>query len=135
MNLHFSVPFALARSNSTELHDTSQYTKLSIKLVQEQTKHKRPILFIVPARTSNALLEYTIHGKNKDLFGLRHDPDGIVALYYLDKVVTDPPLDSVIHHVRVIGLKTRHARHHHHHEEKELNIKVKIVVVKKQAIQ
>ena len=101
---------------------------MTIRLQYEQTKHKRPILFIVPARTASTVLNYTMHGKNKDLFGLRHDPDGFLALYYLKKVT--PVLGkSVIHHVRVLGENENQSdntsRHHH---KKELNMKVKLVV-------
>ncbi len=109
--------------------EKSQYTKLTIKLEHEQTSHKRPILFIVPARTTT-VLEYAIHGKDKDLFGLKEDAEGLLALYYEKKVTppasTETNSHPVIHHVRILGLKSRHARHHH--EEKELNMKVKIVV-------
>merc|ERR1719273_2359338 len=53
---------------------TRRNTKMTIRLQYEQTKHKRPILFIVPARTASTVLQYTVHGKNKDLFGLqKHD--------------------------------------------------------------
>lgn len=118
-----SVPVALNVSEWVE--SKNGHTKVNIKLRAEQTKHKRPILFIVPARSST-LLDYTVHGKDRDLFGLRHDSGGIWALYYNSKV---KPSNSVInHHVRVIGLKSRQARHQHQH--KELNMKVKIVVVK-----
>jgi len=138
------VPFALKSSktfkNSTQ--ETRKYTKMTIRLQYEQTKHKRPILFIVPARTASTVLDYTIHGKNKDLFGLRHDPDGFLALYYLKKVTPVINLEkSVIHHVRVLGEdninnnlesenpKTPKTSRHQHHK-KELNMKVKLVVGK-----
>ena len=117
---------------------------MTIRLQYEQTKHKRPILFIVPARTASTVLDYTIHGKNKDLFGLRHDPDGFLALYYLKKVTPVINLEkSVIHHVRVLGEdnnninnlesenpKTPKTSRHHQHHKKELNMKVKLVVGK-----
>ena len=124
---HFSVPFALRSQrsiNSSESQETQPFTKLSIKLKEGQTKHKRPILFIVPARASQHL-SYTIHGKNKDLFGLKEETDGIFALYYLKKVkISD---NTVIHHViRIIGEKPRQTRNHHH--KKVLNMKVKILV-------
>ena len=65
---------------------SKQYTKLSIRLKSGQTKHKRPILFIVPAEASNSKLTYSLHGKDKDLFGLREESDGIQALFYKQKV-------------------------------------------------
>ena len=104
-----------------------QYTKLSIRLKAAQTKHKRPILFIVPAEASTKLI-YTIHGKDKDLFGLREEADGILALFYKHQVKQNASEDnSVIHHqIRVIGQKTRHARHEHN--LKDLNMKIKITV-------
>ena len=115
---------------------------MTIRIQYEQTKHKRPILFIVPARTASTVLDYTIHGKNKDLFGLRHDPDGFLALYYLKKVTPVINLEkSVIHHVRVLGEdninnnlesenpKTPKTSRHQQHK-KELNMKVKLVVGK-----
>ena len=116
-------------TNITENEQSKQYTRLSIRLNQEQTKHKRPILFVVPARTST-VLKYTVHGRDKDLFGLRHDPDGLLALFYQMKVQPglQQPSNSVIHHVRVIGQKSRYARHDL--ASKELNMKLKIVVVK-----
>ena len=116
---------------------------MTIKLQYEQTKHKRPILFIVPARTASTVLQYTVHGKNKDLFGLqRHDSsDGFLALYYLKKVT--PILGkSVIHHVRVLGTsiganlgqstgQQENSSRNRDSNKKELNMKVKIVVVAK----
>ena len=143
--IFFTVPFALKTSrvfkNSTG--ETRKYTKMTIKLQYEQTKHKRPILFIVPARTESSVLKYTMHGKNKDLFGLRHDPDGFLALYYLKKV-TPISEKSVIHHVRVLGEHTQPidsasietnkqistTSRHQASNKKELNMKVKLVVGK-----
>merc|ERR1712008_3273 len=133
------LPFALKSSetfkNSTQ--ETRKYTKMTIRLQYEQTKHKRPILFIVPARTASTVLDYTIHGKNKDLFGLRHDPDGFLALFYLKKV-TPISGNSVIHHVRVLGEHTQSitsastisTSRHQASNKKELNMKVKLVVGK-----
>ena len=138
--IFFTVPFALKTSrvfkNSTG--ETRKYTKMTIKLQYEQTKHKRPILFIVPARTESSVLKYTMHGKNKDLFGLRHDPDGFLALYYLKKVTPNLAGKSVIHHVRVLGEQTQSITStststnakHQASNKKELNMKVKLVVGK-----
>ena len=114
---------------------------MTIKLQYEQTKHKRPILFIVPARTASTVLQYTVHGKNKDLFGLqKHDStDGFLALYYKKKVT--PILGkSVIHHVRVLGTsiganpgqqEKNSSSRNRDSNKKELNMKVKIVVLAK----
>ena len=124
-----SVPFAMdnfikERTNSSL---SKQYTKLSIRLKSGQTKHKRPILFIVPAEASTKLT-YTLHGKDKDLFGLREESDGILALFYKQQVSKAASSDSsVIHHIRVIGQKARHARHEHN--SKDLNMKIKIAVL------
>jgi len=107
---------------------SKQYTKLSIRLKSGQTKHKRPILFIVPAEASNSKLTYSLHGKDKDLFGLREESDGIQALFYKQKVSSVIQDSSVIHHhIRVIGQKARHARHEHN--SKDLNMKIKIAVL------
>lgn len=130
------MPFAIESSQDLLTSNSSidelqakHYTKLSIKLEQEQTKHKRPILFIVPARAETQL-HYSIHGKNKDLFGLRPDADGVWTLYYNHPVNILQEEDPVTHHVRVIGTKSRLARHNHE-STKDLNMKVKIVIVRK----
>ena len=111
---------------------SKQYTKLSIRLKPGQTKHKRPILFIVPAE-ARTKLTYTLHGKDKDLFGLREESDsGILALFYQQQVSTTSESGqnhSVVHHIRVIGQKARHARHEH--TLKDLNMKIKIAVLAK----
>lgn len=112
-----------SRSNNDEL--PKHYTKLSIKLEQEQTKHKRPILFMVPAR-AETFVHYSIHGRDKELFGLKPDADGVWTLYYNEPV--NPLDEDVTHHVRVVGTKSRLARHSE--QMKDLNMKVKIVVVK-----
>ena len=88
-NIFISVPFAMDNFIKNERMNSSlskQYTKLSIRLKSGQTKHKRPILFIVPAEASNSKLTYSLHGKDKDLFGLREESDGIQALFYKQKV-------------------------------------------------
>ena len=127
--MSISVPFAMRSersANGSHGKDTQSYTKLSVKLDDFQTKHKRPILFIVPARTSPKL-NYAIHGKNRDLFGLKDHSDGILALYYHHKVnISDKP---VIHHVRVTGQKDRQARHNQGND-KVLNMKIRITISK-----
>ena len=111
------------------------FTKLSIRLDHEQTKHKRPILFIVPAR-AETLLNYSIHGKDKDLLHLKDDSNGTTRVLHYKKGVKVPPKNNshsiITHHVRIIGQhNTRHPRHqNHHHQVKELNMKVKIIIVK-----
>ena len=110
------------------------FTKLSIRLDHEQTKHKRPILFIVPAR-AETLLNYSIHGKDKDLLHLKDDSNGITRVLHYKKGVQIPHHSqknshSITHHVRIIGQNARHPRHQNHHQVKELNMKVKIIIVK-----
>ena len=112
--------------NDTSASALKPFTKLSIRLEQDQTKHKRPILFIVPAR-AGSLLTYSIHGKDRNLFKLKDELDGIRALYY--KKPVEPEQHSVTHHVRIIGQSSRNPRHDVH-QMKELNMKVKIIVVK-----
>ena len=115
-----------AYDNDTSALALKPFTKLSIRLEQDQTKHKRPILFIVPAR-AGSLLTYSIHGKDRNLFKLKDELDGIRALYY--KKPVEPEQHSVTHHVRIIGQSSRNPRHDVH-QMKELNMKVKIIVVK-----
>jgi hypothetical protein len=119
-----------------------QFTKLSIRIEAGQTKHKRPILFLVPARTELLqVLDYSVHGRDRGLFGLKPHVDGIWALYYRKAVsTTSNPQDGprVIHHVRVVGRKSRHVREHSEaaaaagdndlNSSRELNMKVRIVV-------
>ena len=123
------MPFALKLQDVMHNNESEPisrpFTKLSIRLNQEQTKHKRPILFIVPAR-AETLLNYSIHGKDKGLFKLKAEMDGKRVLHY--KKPVQPNQKSVIHHVRIIGQNARNARHDH--QVKELNMKVKIIVVK-----
>ena len=60
-------------------------TKLTVKLTRERTKLKRPILFLQPALTEDLMTSrhvYSLKGKDKSLFGLRRDPNGVWALFY-----------------------------------------------------
>ena len=60
-----------------------------------------------------------------------YSADELLALFYQMKVqpsTQQQSSNSVIHHVRVIGQKSRYARHDL--ASKELNVKLKIVVVK-----
>ena len=93
-------------------------------------------MFIVPAR-AETLLNYSIHGKDKDLLHLKDDSNGITRVLHYKKGVQVPPQNknshhSITHHVRIIGQNNaRHPRHqNNHHQVKELNMKVKIIIVK-----
>ena len=91
-------------------------------------------MFIVPAR-AETLLNYSIHGKDKDLLHLKDDSNGITRVLHYKKGVKVPPKNNsysiITHHVRIIGQhNTRHPRHQNHHQVKELNMKVKIIIVK-----
>ena len=87
---------------------------------------------------SGDYIVYVPERKNKNLFGLRHDPDGFLALYYLKKVTPNLAGKSVIHHVRVLGEQTQSitsaststTSKHQASNKKELNMKVKLVVGK-----
>ena len=60
-------------------------TKLTVKLTRERTKLKRPILFLQPALTEDLMTSrhvYSLRGKDKNLFGLRRDLNGVWALFY-----------------------------------------------------
>ena len=74
-------------------------------------------MFIVPAR-AETLLNYSIHGKDKDLLHLKDDSNGITRVLHYKKGVKVPPKNNsysiITHHVRIIGQhNTRHPRHTH----------------------